>query len=70
LLTVVRETESEARAMANKPRDYKKETAYQRENYRHFQTLLCNSDAAMLQAEQKVVKRTVPLARNFQFYIS
>ena len=36
ILTVVRETERETSAPANKPRDYKKEVAYPRENYRRF----------------------------------
>ncbi|MCL2699199.1 MAG: hypothetical protein FWE68_02715 [Defluviitaleaceae bacterium] len=35
-MTAVRETESETRATATKPRDYKKEAAYQRENHRRL----------------------------------
>jgi len=35
-MTLVRETERETRATANKPRDYKKKAAYQRENYRRL----------------------------------
>jgi len=70
LLTVVRETENKTRTMANKPRDYKKEMAYQRENYRRFEAKICNSDARPLMRSRPLGRSPSPPARRSDAAIS